>query len=184
MAVDPDLRRNNHSAMHDLPRESFWRLMEVALPRLLRYQLGWWRESISGKEWLAPISVHVAIILILAAALGSTTAVHVWVAYWLGPMITWLPLIRFLSEAGEHLYANAENVFDATVSNIGAFHRFLHPHGDGYHSLHHIRPNTPFHALRRAHETLMSSDPTYRARLKYRMRILEKATTEVENTAQ
>jgi fatty acid desaturase len=98
-------------------------------------------------------------------------------ALWLAGYLLVLPVIRFLGETSEHVYTGAESVFDATVSNLGRMQRlFIHPHNDGYHTVHHLWPGIPHHALRGMHELLMVEDwDGYGRRLRHRTRLLEAA---------
>jgi len=86
-----------------------------------------------------------------------------------------LPVVRFLGECNEHIYAGQDTVFGATVSNIGLVQRILiHPHGDGYHTVHHMWPGVPHHQIRKLHRRLVTGSPDgYAVRLRYRTRFLE-----------
>lgn len=102
---------------------------------------------------------------------GGVLAAFVWL---LGYGLA-LPVIRFIGESSEHIYSDSDTVFDATISNLGLLQRFLiHPHNDGYHTVHHMWPGIPHHALRRLHTTLTSQDPErYARRLRDRTRVLQ-----------
>lgn len=40
----------------------------------------------------------------------------------------------------------------------------MHPHNDGYHAVHHLHAQVPFHQLPRAHEALMSENDAFRTK--------------------
>lgn len=101
---------------------------------------------------------------------GAVAAVVMWVvAYGLA-----LPVIRLIAESSEHVYCNADTVFDATVSNLGVVQRVLfHPHGDGYHTVHHMLPGVPHHRIAKLHRALVENDLVYVANLMVRTRVLQ-----------
>jgi fatty acid desaturase len=111
----------------------------------------------------------------LAVLFGVGPAAALWFAFWLGPMVFVLPLIRFVAEAAEHEYDGAANVVDATVSNLGAIHSiFINPHNDGYHLVHHLYPCVPFYHLAVVHDLLLALEPVqYGARCAIRARVLQ-----------
>jgi fatty acid desaturase len=158
-------------------RRDDWRTFLTGLVRRLPcYQAGWLRELGAQRLHLA-MPLGWALIgvggpfWLVAGPRESMTAVGVWLA---GYLVA-LPVIRFLGEASEHVYSDADTVFDATVSNLGRMQRLvLHPHNDGYHTVHHMWPGVPHHALRRLHELLLAEDPVgYGDRLRYRSRFMQ-----------
>ncbi|MDQ3979141.1 MAG: hypothetical protein M3314_06260, partial [Actinomycetota bacterium] len=85
--------------------------------------------------------------------------------------------IRMIGEAGEHRYAAGDTVFNATISNLGWWHRWvIHPHGDGHHTLHHLWSSVPHHQIHRMHEALTELDRgTFASQLYWRAKVLENA---------
>ena len=84
----------------------------------------------------------------------------------------------FVGESGEHAYRGTTTVFEATVSSLGLAQRLMfHPHGDGYHTVHHMWPGVPHFRIGRLHRVLIERDPEFAARLRFRTRVLEDVRT-------
>jgi fatty acid desaturase len=117
--------------------------------------------------WTALAAVPVGLVLGMRGAVVGALV-------WLGSFFVTLPVLRLIGEASEHVYSDSDTVFDATISNLGRWQRLLiHPHNDGYHTVHHMWPGVPHHALRRLHEALLDHDPDgYGRRLRFRTHIL------------
>lgn len=175
-AADPDRRRYIELDIESMPRDSWRTFLPGLLRRLPRYQLGWLRELGAHRLQLAmPLSWAVVAVGV-PFWFATGTAGSIWaVAVWLAGHLVALPVVRFLGEASEHVYTGTDVVFDATVSNLGrAQALFIHPHNDGYHTVHHMWPGVPHHALRRLHKLLMAEDPLgYGARLRHRTRFMQ-----------
>lgn len=98
--------------------------------------------------------------------------------YFLLPFALTLPILRMISEAGEHPYelswrTDETSVIAATVNNIGPIHRLLfHPFGDGFHLMHHLYPSIPGYRLSRAYEILSQEGGAFN-QMKARYRILQ-----------
>jgi len=87
-----------------------------------------------------------------------------WLAYFWVPFVLYLPVLRFLAEAEEHQYKEAESEFSSTFSNLSGLQRwFLHPHGDAYHLLHHMLPQVPHWKMAWAHWLLATLDTTFQS---------------------
>ncbi|MFC4334730.1 fatty acid desaturase [Salininema proteolyticum] len=172
---DPDRRRYLELDLDHLDRSSTTAFLRGALRRFPAYQAGWIASTGAHLPALGGLLLYVGALLglgyALAGAVGAASAGVVLAAVYLVA----LPLIRFTAEASEHVYPGAESVFDATVSNLGPFQRLvLHPHGDGYHTVHHMWPSIPHFNTARAHRLLMEADPDgYGARLRVRHRVLD-----------
>ncbi|KAI0192414.1 fatty acid desaturase-domain-containing protein [Astrocystis sublimbata] len=84
--------------------------------------------------------------------------------YHLVPLFVILPVTRYWSEASEHLGLNMTGKFGNSRSNIGFSQLwFSHPHNDGYHAVHHLHSQVPFHQLPQAHEVLMNESEAFRS---------------------
>ena len=46
----------------------------------------------------------------------------------------------------------------------GVFLRLVHPHNDGYHAVHHLHAQVPFHQLPQAHKALMGENEAFRTK--------------------
>lgn len=175
-ADDPDRNRYAELDLERLPRSSYPRLAGALLVRLPRYQLGWLQTFQDSRG-----AVLLPLVWIVAVVLPSTTLVLgpsgglVAAGIWLLGLLVTLPVVRLLGESSEHVFSDSSTVFDATVSNLGRGQRLmLHPHNDGYHTLHHMWPGVPHHGLRRLHEHLTAADPDgYGRRLRARTRLLQ-----------
>ncbi|MFO0754893.1 MAG: fatty acid desaturase [Byssovorax sp.] len=163
-ATDVDLPRYNSDRLHDLrcrARLSPWRFaLEIGV-RLPRYAANWFRAIGTSPAVAARgVAWHACVLLFpLTMAFGVHDALVYWTAFFAIPFLFVLPVIRLIGEADEHDY-QATTIFEGTISNISFWAQLLiHPHGDGYHTLHHIAAWIPGPELARAHEWLMRADP-------------------------
>jgi len=82
--------------------------------------------------------------------------------YWVLPYIFVYMPMRFLGEVSEHMALGHSTEFGTTRNKLGWFQEYvMHPHGDGYHLVHHLYPRIPHQNLAQAHRLLMQ-DPVYR----------------------
>jgi fatty acid desaturase len=172
---DPDRQRYRELDLESLDRTRPGAFARGLLVRLPAYQRTWWRDSLQASPAIAllPLAWGAAFTAAPAWAVAGAAAGLAAGAVWLAGFAVALPILRFIGEASEHVYSDADTVFDATVSNLGTTQRALiHPHGDGYHTVHHMWPGVPHHRLARLHRRLMAADPEYAARLRRRSGIL------------
>jgi fatty acid desaturase len=86
----------------------------------------------------------------------------VWLLYWAVPAVVIVPAIMFVVVTSEHVSTFGTTEFERSRNKLGFLNRvLLHPHGDGFHMLHHLYPGIPHNHLARAHRLLMK-DPVYR----------------------
>ncbi|WP_221323728.1 fatty acid desaturase family protein [Actinoplanes sp. L3-i22] len=172
-ADDPDRQRYEELDIERLSRRG---LVRDVLVRLPRYQVGWFATM---KAQPVRIALPVAATTVLVAAAGylvlGTFGGALTALFWLTGYFGTLPVLRLLGEASEHVYSGSDTVFDATITNLGRWQRLLlHPHNDGYHTIHHMWPGVPHHSIRKLHNLLLARDPDgYGRRLRYRTRLLE-----------
>lgn len=180
-AQDPDRIRYGRLGLEDLDRRSLHGYVSGLAKRLGPYQLGWLRTLGSGSAAACmPLVWEIALVTLPAYLLGGLVWAGVSSATWLLSYIVVLPALRFVAESGEHIYQGTDTVVAATISNIGLLHRILiHPHGDGYHTVHHLWPGIPHHRLAGVHRLLIANDAQYRDGLRYRTRVLEYPRTGV-----
>ncbi|MBV9450179.1 MAG: fatty acid desaturase [Streptosporangiaceae bacterium] len=174
-AADPDRRRYSELALEDLSRTQFLGFTVGLSRRFWQYQRGW-LGTLGDAPWLTVIPTAWATIWIVLPVWVTQgfRAAGVAAAIWLAAYLLALPIIRFIAESSEHIYRGSTTVFDATVSNLGLVHRLiLHPHGDGYHTVHHMWPGVPHHRIARLHRFLMVNDCWYATRLQLRTRVLQ-----------
>ncbi|KAI4095879.1 MAG: hypothetical protein LQ339_007117 [Xanthoria mediterranea] len=82
--------------------------------------------------------------------------------YYLVPFLFVLPVTRYWAEISEHLGLDLRGHFGSSRSNIGFLHTwYLNPHNDGYHAVHHLCSQVPFHLLPKVHTSLMEGSEDY-----------------------
>jgi len=162
--------------------------------RLPRYFFGWWEQiRTTPRVLMCSMLWHIAILTAFAITLGVKVTLALWAVYFLIPMVLILTVIRFITETAEHDYTDrdrdggsqvvtATSELESTNSNIGRIHRwFLHPFNDGWHAVHHLRPNIPFWNLKKIHRLMVEVDPMgYGRHYFYRTRVLQ-IPTKTEN---
>ena len=137
----------------NLPLHSAYRSLKTLLVAFLRKT--WWRlhgDYVSNPRRLLVIGAAAAVLWMLGV-------VHIVVLYWVIPyVLVYLPL-RYMAEVSEHMGLGFSTEFATTRNKLGWFQeRVMHPHGDGYHLVHHLYPGIPHNNLRRAHALLMEDD--------------------------
>ena len=174
---DPDRQRYEQLDIDDLDRSSVGAFLLGMIKRLPSYVVSWWKAiRLSPRVLIYSVIWHTAVFILPAALLlGWQTSLDLWFRYWFLPLMLALPVIRFVGEAGEHIYRGKHNVFAATINNYGLAHKLIfHPHNDGYHLLHHIMPSVPHFNLEKAHRHLVTADPdNYGLRQLNRRRVLQ-----------
>jgi fatty acid desaturase len=175
-SFDPDLRRYDELDLHSIDRSTAWRFTKDIASRLPRYIGGWFRNTGTDARTIAAAASWHMIFYIapLAVVVGFVRAVELWAVFFAVPFLSILPVIRLIGEAGEHVYRGSVTVFEATVSNVGVIHSALiHPHGDGFHLVHHLWPSVPHHQLKALHQTLIDADPAGFATSRQRYSVIE-----------
>ena len=163
-ARDPDKQRYERLQLDQLSRTAPGRFFLSMMRLMPTYVCGYWAQFVGqaqARQLGLSLGLHG-----LVVALGSSLAGQCWLCwllYFWVPFLLYLPVHRFLAEAEEHHYEKARSIFEATLSNLGLVHRwFLHPHGDGYHLLHHMLESIPHWRMGCVH-TLMCQDEAYQA---------------------
>ncbi|MDX3500426.1 fatty acid desaturase family protein [Streptomyces sp. ATCC51928] len=178
-AEDPDRTRYEELDLENLDRSGVLPYTLGMIRRFGAYQRGWLESMGSAPLTTALPFLWCALVLVLPARLmGGTGWALAAGLGWLATHLVGLPALRFVGEANEHVYREADTVFGGTVSNIGLRQRLLfHPHGDGFHTVHHLWPGVPHHRIARLHRELLAHDEPYRATIRYRTRVLEQPRT-------
>ena len=172
---DPDIQRYEEFKLEELTGLGGWKLVKAIGRRLPRYNWGWYTTIGTNPVTMALTGSWFLVVFgLVAVVAGPGVAVVAWL-HWLAGYALVLPVIRMIGEAEEHRYLAGDTVFNATISNIGWAQRWIvHPHGDGYHSLHHLWSSVPHHQLPRMHEALAEIDPeTYASSIYRRAKVLE-----------
>jgi fatty acid desaturase len=179
---DPDLRRYRELDVEGLQRDSRTAYLRGVCARLIIYQRGWLRTSTADPVSLAmpvlwAVTLNAAPVFLLWGTSAALTAAGAWA---FGYAVA-LPVIRFIGESSEHSYSDADTVIGSTVSNLGPLQRwFIHPHNDGFHTVHHLWPGTPHYHLRNLHSALLATDPDgYATRLRFRTSVRSDPSTGV-----
>lgn len=173
--LDPDRKRYEDLNLEDLDRSGIISYTYGLLRRFGSYQRGWLRSLGSTPTATAlPFAWCLAIIVLPGWLMEGWFWAGTAGMAWLFTHLVTLPMLRFIGESSEHVYREADTVFEATISNLGLLQRLLiHPHGDGYHTIHHMWPGVPHHQLARLHQILLTHDEEYRSKLRHRIRVLE-----------
>lgn len=172
---DPDILRYEEFDLEGLSGLGGRRLAGAVARRLPRYNWGWYVTIGTNQVTLLWSGLWYAVVVGgLAAVANLAFALVVWLHWLLGFALV-LPTIRMIGEAGEHRYEAGDTVFNATISNLGWWHRWLiHPHNDGHHTLHHLWSSVPHHQLGRMHRELAAVDRgSYGASIPWRAKVLE-----------
>lgn len=173
---DPDRQRYVELGLENLDRSSIVTFTAAVLRLLPSYQVGWVKSLRTNGFYLVSPVLWPALIIGFPVwfAVGGSIAITT-VCIWLVSLILALPLIRLIAESGEHVYSGSSTVFDATISNLGFWHKTVfHPHNDGFHTLHHMWPGIPHHSLRKVHRLLTKADPScYGDMVKCRTKVLQ-----------
>lgn len=184
---DPCRRRFVQFGWGNLSRGSAAAYVRGMVSALPAYSANWWRlvcgnrrTVTCGALWHAgAVVLPLAAVLTLRFSFGvaesAGLAALAWLAYVGAGFTAVLPALRFVAEAAEHDYKSGTTTRTATFNNVGLLHWFLHPHGDGYHFLHHVDANIPHHRLRAVHAWLTRYDPEY-ASSRSREHILDDAS--------
>ncbi|KAH6645403.1 fatty acid desaturase-domain-containing protein [Truncatella angustata] len=102
---------------------------------------------------------------VLAGSYFNETMASRMALYYAVPFFLVLPVFRYWAEMSEHLGMDMTGKFGNSRSNLGFTHRwFIHPHNDGFHAVHHLHAQVPFHQLPQAHEALMSQNEAFRTK--------------------
>jgi fatty acid desaturase len=176
---DPDKVRHEELRLADLNRESFWDFSFGIVSRLLRYIPSWW-HAIGTTLFVAGLGIiwHISMIAVISAVFGS---LYIGAEYWLfafvAPFAFIVPILRFVGEAAKHDYTQHDGIAHETFSNTGVIHKVLiHPHGDGFHTLHHLFPHIPHSKLSEVDKMLREEDAVgWMSHLRERKHVLENA---------
>jgi len=165
---DPDLVL---SAPFPITRDSLWRkvVRDLSGQTFVKQRFGHWREAFKSRqpgESVATLLVRElrkdarflignGIFLALFAAAGFC---WVWVAMWLLPMMTWLPLISRIRNIAEHALVRqneSDPMRQARTTHAGWLERVLvAPYWVNYHCEHHMFTSLPCWSLPKAHRLL------------------------------
>ncbi|ROV95044.1 hypothetical protein VPNG_09486 [Cytospora leucostoma] len=159
---DPDLIRILDLGLDKVPERPVYFLLFLPLSGFVHYEyltttfLDFWTSP------AAPLSKTLfwALVLLTTWATGHLPTLG-W--YYAVPFFGILPVTRYWAEASEHLGMDLSGRFGNSRSNLGLAHLwYMHPHNDGYHAVHHLYSQVPFHELPAAHAALMEGNEAFR----------------------
>ncbi|CAH9018793.1 fatty acid desaturase [Candidatus Nitrosacidococcus sp. I8] len=165
---DPKYQGHKSTGLDELPQKTKWNAIHIlarAFARAYRWKLF---AIIKGGSLLKPAKssyemarrITVILTVVSLAYLGLFVP---FILYFFLPAILFLPLISFIAQMSEHAGTIGDTEFKKTRNKLGFIQEyFFHPHGDGYHLVHHLYPGIPHHQLKNAHNLLMQ-DSTYQA---------------------
>jgi len=147
---DPDKPRHEKLNLFELDREHPIRFFVQVINRIPKYVPGWWKAI--GTTWrITTISLfwHFVLVIIPVSILYDLqSALQYWGITFFIPFFMFLPVLRLIGEAAEHDYSGKLSVAAGTFSNTGIWHKIvIHPHCDGYHTLHHLYAFIPHYSL-------------------------------------
>jgi fatty acid desaturase len=154
---DPDILIYKKWGLDKLPQNKLWIL--YIRPLILYFTFDYFRTTFLNfwkvkEERFGKLLYWVVILLIIWA----TNTIPIFLLYYCVPFLLLLPILRFYARANEHTGVDFEIANKSARNNIGFFHNYiLHPHGDGYHQIHHLFPSVPFYNLSKVHQFLLNN---------------------------
>jgi fatty acid desaturase len=154
--VDGEYRGYIALGLGDLPRSSISASAKTVVMAFLRKT--WWR--LNGDYLSSPR--RLVVIALFAAALQWLGLLKLLLLYWVVPYFAIYAPLRYLAEVSEHMGMHQDSEFKTSRNKLGWFQEWImHPHGDGFHLVHHLYPAIPHQNLKQVHKMLMQ-DPIYR----------------------
>jgi len=155
---DPDILIYKKWGLDKLPENKLWVLYLRPLSLFFTWDhlrttfLNFW---LIKEDRLTKI-IYWSIVLLVITLFDGWYYVGV---YYLIPFYILLPVLRFYARANEHTGVDFSIESRSARNNLGFFHRYiLHPHGDGYHQVHHLVASVPFFNLPKAHHFLLTNN--------------------------
>jgi len=160
--LDPDFQRYHEIGIDQLPAKSIKELMQILIKGFVPYVNSVIPAFFIPKnEKLTHFFLRISFWCSVIAMFALCNLLTPLMIYWFIPFLTFLTVIRYIGEVSEHAALGCTNEFESTRNNLGWFNEyFIHPHGDGYHVIHHLYAKIPFYQLATAHRLLMK-DPIY-----------------------
>lgn len=159
---DPDVIRIHKLGLDKLPQRPLLLLFGLPASGYLQYEnlvTIFWDFCSSKTSWLSKTFYVITTTWLVSV----TRSWNTFTMYYLIPLFIILPVLRFWAEAAEHVGLNMVSSLGHSRTNIGFWHRWLiHPHNDGYHTIHHVHSQVPFYQLPKAHNFLMLNASEYR----------------------
>lgn len=159
---DPDIIRLHELGLHKIRGAPIYYLAGVPASGYLVYE---YLTTTFADFWTSK-SARVSKSFYWVTVLGLVTWTKSWslfALYYVVPLFLVLSTTRYWAEASEHIGMDLNSSFATSRNNLGFLHRwFQHPHNDGYHAVHHLHAQVPFHKLPVVHELLMAQNSEYK----------------------
>jgi fatty acid desaturase len=158
---DPDILIYKKWGLDKLPENKLWVL--YLRPLALYFTWDYFRGTFAN-YWRTEADrlSKVAYWATVLALLYYFDAWGIFLMYYAMPFFILLPILRFHARANEHTAVDFNSPDKSARNNLGLFHTFiLHPHGDGYHQIHHLYPFVPFYNLPKVHRFLLDNNRKY-----------------------
>ena len=160
---DPDIVRLYSLGLGDLPKRPLWFLFGLPMTGFLTYEFF---TTTFVEFWTSPSSRRSKLLFWATAGLGVvySNTLPQFGYYFMIPFCLVLPVTRYWAEISEHIGLDMRETFGDSRTNIGFVHRwYMNPHNDGYHGVHHLCSQIPFHMLPNAHRSLIKCSPEFEA---------------------
>ncbi|KAI4284211.1 MAG: hypothetical protein L6R38_001583 [Xanthoria sp. 2 TBL-2021] len=158
---DPDIVRLFNLGLDKLSERPGWYLMGMPLTGFLTYEYlttSFWEFWDSSTSRSAKIIFWGSIMLGMAYWKLYRTFMY----YYVVPFLIVLPVTRYWAEISEHLGLDLREYLGSSRTNVGFLHQwYLNPHNDGYHAVHHLCSQVPFHLLPKVHTSLMEASEDF-----------------------
>lgn len=170
---DPDIQRLFDLGLDRLPERPGWFLYGLPATGFCTYE---YLMTSFWEFWESPSS-RISKAVYWAGVLGGLAYGNLlqhFAYYFLVPFFVILPVTRWWAEISEHLGLDLRGHFGSSRTNIGFVHRwYLNPHNDGYHAVHHLNAQVPFHRLPEVHEQLMRNSKPFAEKTVFSHGVLE-----------
>ncbi|KAL8810042.1 MAG: hypothetical protein Q9200_002898 [Gallowayella weberi] len=186
---DPDILRLFSLGLDQLPERPTWYLFGLPMTGFMTYE---YLTTSFWEFWESSTSRSSKTIYWTLVMLGITywDLYQSFLYYYVVPFLVVLPVTRYWAEISEHLGLDLRGEFGSSRTNIGALHQwYLNPHNDGYHAVHHLCSQVPFHLLPKAHTKLMEASEDFAQKTTFSYGLLDSfrqmttARTRVKNTS-
>ena len=172
---DPDAVRLHNLGLDRLPERPVWYLLGLPMTGYLTYE----HLATTFRDfWGSPSSRWRKSVFWIAVVLAVwwTATFQQFAYYYLIPLLAVLPVTRYWAEAAEHLGLDLRREFGSSRTNVGFLHLwYMNPHNDGYHAVHHLCSQIPFHLLPEAHRHLMKASNEFATKSAVSYGVLETA---------
>lgn len=158
---DPDILIYKKWGLDKLPENKVWVL--YIRPLILYFTIDFFRTTFTN-YWRIKNDRLTKILYwgCLLALIVSFNAGSIALLYYIIPFFVLLPILRFHARANEHTSVDFNFPHKSARNNLGFFQTYiLHPHGDGYHQIHHLYPSVPFYNLPKVHQFLLRNKREY-----------------------